>query len=219
VICFREGDAAPSVFLVRQALRDDAVETVEALRRGGYRLIVLSGDRAAAVAGVADALGIAEWAAELTPKDKIARIEALKKAGRRVLMVGDGINDAPALAAADVSLSPVTAAHVSQAAADGLFMGRRLAPVIAALGIGRKARRLMVQNLAFSALYNVAAIPLAASGFLTPLIAALAMSGSSVVVTLNALRARNGMRALAARPSRTAGAAPRPRRALQPKTA
>ncbi|HEV2604423.1 MAG TPA: heavy metal translocating P-type ATPase [Microvirga sp.] len=218
VICFREGGAAPSVFLVRQALRDDAVETVEAMRRGGYRLTVLSGDRAAAVAGATDALGIAEWAAELTPKDKIARIEALKKGGRRVLMVGDGINDAPALAAADVSLSPVTAAHVSQAAADGLFMGRRLAPVIAALGIGRKARRLMVQNLAFSALYNVAAIPLAAAGFLTPLIAALAMSGSSVVVTLNALRARNGMRAVAARPRRTAGTA-RTGRALQTKTA
>jgi Cu2+-exporting ATPase len=218
VICFREGGAAPSVFLVRQALRDDAVETVEALRQGGYRLIVLSGDRAAAVAGAADALGIAEWAAELTPKDKIARIEALKKGGRRVLMVGDGINDAPALAAADVSLSPVTAAHVSQAAADGLFMGRRLAPVIAALGIGRKARRLMVQNLAFSALYNVAAIPLAASGFLTPLIAALAMSGSSVVVTLNALRARTGVRAVAARPRRKAGTA-RTGRALQTKTA
>jgi Cu2+-exporting ATPase len=218
VICFREGGAAPSVFLVRQALRDDAVETVEALRQGGYRLIVLSGDRAAAVAGAADALGIAEWAAELTPKDKIARIEALKKGGRRVLMVGDGINDAPALAAADVSLSPVTAAHVSQAAADGLFMGRRLAPVIAALGIGRKARRLMVQNLAFSALYNVAAIPLAAAGFLTPLIAALAMSGSSVVVTLNALRARTGVRAVAARPHRKAGTA-RTGRALQTKTA
>jgi Cu2+-exporting ATPase len=218
VICFREGDAAPAVFLVRQALREDAVETVEALRRGGYRLIVLSGDRAAAVAGAAETLGIGEWAAELTPKDKIARIEALKAAGRRVLMVGDGINDAPALAAADVSLSPVTAAHVSQAAADGLFMGRRLAPVIAALGIGRKARRLMVQNLAFSALYNVAAIPLAASGLLTPLIAALAMSGSSVVVTLNALRARNGMRAVAARLRRPAGTA-RASRALQTKTA
>jgi Cu2+-exporting ATPase len=133
-------------------------------------------------------------------------------------MVGDGINDAPALAAADVSLSPVTAAHVSQAAADGLFMGRRLAPVIAALGIGRKARRLMVQNLAFSALYNVAAIPLAASGFLTPLIAALAMSGSSVVVTLNALRARTRVRAVAARPRRKAGTA-RTGRALQTKTA
>ncbi|HEX2552422.1 MAG TPA: heavy metal translocating P-type ATPase [Microvirga sp.] len=194
VIGFRAGDAEPAVFLVRQALREDAAATVGALRGAGYRVLILSGDRAAAVSRAAAALQVAEWEAELSPKDKIARIEALRAAGGKVLMVGDGVNDAPALAAADVSLSPVTAAHVSQAAADGLFMGRRLAPVIAALETGRKARRLMLQNLWFSAAYNLAAIPLAAGGFLTPLIAALAMSGSSVVVTVNSLRARFGLR-------------------------
>ena len=153
-------------------------------------MIVLSGDRSSAVAAVAETLGVREWQAEMTPKDKIARIERLRADGRRVLMVGDGINDAPALAAADVSLSPVTAAHISQAAADALFMGARLAPVTAALAIGARSKRLMDQNLWFSAVYNVGAVPLAAFGFLTPLIAALAMSGSSIVVTLNALRAR-----------------------------
>jgi Cu2+-exporting ATPase len=190
VICFRAGDGSPTAFLVRQALREDAVETVGALRRGGYRVAILSGDRSAAVASAAATLGIDEWAAELTPQQKIARVEALKASGRTVMMVGDGLNDAPALAAADVSLSPVTAAHVSQAAADALFLGKRLGVVLSALAIGRTSRRLMLQNLWFSAAYNLAAIPLAAAGFLTPLIAALAMSGSSVVVTLNSLRAR-----------------------------
>ena len=155
---------------------------------------LLSGHRISAVASVAAALGVSEWRAEVTPQDKIGVVERLKGEGRRVLMVGDGINDAPALAAAHVSLSPVTAAYVSQAAADALFMGQALAPVTAALAIGAEAKRLMVQNLWFSAAYNLAAVPLAASGFLTPLIAALAMSGSSIVVTLNALRARRPAR-------------------------
>ena len=120
--------------------------------------------------------GVAEWESGVTPAEKIARIEALKAEGGKVLMVGDGVNDAPALAAAHVSISPVTAAHVSQAAADAVFIGGRLAPVLTALATGRKAKRLMAQNLAFSALYNFFAVPLAAAGFLTPLIAALAMS-------------------------------------------
>ncbi|MEL6061442.1 MULTISPECIES: heavy metal translocating P-type ATPase [unclassified Methylobacterium] len=190
VICFRAGDGPPAVFPVRQALRPDACAVVAELERTGRRVLVLSGDRAPAVAAVAGRLGIAEWEAELTPQDKIARIEALRAGGRHVLMVGDGLNDAPALAAAHASLSPVTASHVSQAAADALFLGRSLAPVLSVLAAGRRARRLMLQNLWFSAAYNVLAVPLAAAGLVTPLIAALAMSGSSVVVTLNALRAR-----------------------------
>ena len=191
VICYAEEGRAPVAFRVRQMLREDAVEVVARLRRH-CRVLILSGDREAAVARAAAALGVAEWAAGLTPADKIVRIEALKAANRNVLMVGDGVNDAPALAAAHVSLSPVTAAHISQAAADAVFLGRRLAPIEAALRTGRRARRLMGENLWFSALYNFAAVPLAAAGSLTPLIAALAMSGSSMIVTLNSLRARLG---------------------------
>ena len=190
VICFRAGEGTPFAIPVRQDLRPDAAEVIASLRESGRRVLILSGDRSSAVAAVAGRLGVAEWEAGLAPQDKIARIEALQRGGARVLMVGDGLNDAPALAAAHASLSPATAAHVSQAAADALFLGRRLAPVLAVLSAGRRARRLMLQNLGISAGYNLLAVPLAALGFLTPLIAALAMSGSSVVVTLNALRAR-----------------------------
>jgi Cu2+-exporting ATPase len=193
VICFRAGDAEPVAFPVHQALRPDAAEVMAALGRMGHKVLILSGDRPEAVACVAARLGVADWEAGLTPQDKIARIEALGRAGRRVLMVGDGLNDAPALAAAHASLSPVTAAHVSQAAADALFLGRGLAPVLAVIASGRKAKRLMLQNLWFSGAYNLVAVPLAAAGLLTPLIAALAMSGSSLVVTLNALRVRLGV--------------------------
>jgi len=155
-------------------------------------LIVLSGDRTDAVAPVAKELGIANWRAGLKPAQKIARIEELKAQGRRVLMVGDGLNDAPALAAAHVSMSPITAAHLTQAQADALFLGDQLKPVLQAVTISQRARRLMKQNLALAVIYNLFAVPLAIAGLVTPLIAAVAMSGSSLLVTLNALRARLG---------------------------
>ena len=122
--------------------------------------------------------------------DKIARIDELKRLGHGILMVGDGLNDAPALAAANASMSPVTATHMSQAVADAVFLGERLQPVLEAVAVARRARALMRQNLWLAALYNAVAVPVAIAGAVTPLIAALAMSGSSLMVTLNALRAR-----------------------------
>jgi P-type Cu2+ transporter len=183
-------DGKVATIAIRQTLRPDAVAVTKALRDRGLDLIVLSGDRAAAVAPVAQELGIENWRAGLTPTEKIADIERLKSQGRRVLMVGDGLNDAPALAAAHVSLSPITAAHLTQAHADALFLGEQLKPVLNAVIISRRARALMKQNLALAAIYNAFAVPLAIAGLVTPLIAAAAMSGSSLLVTVNALRAR-----------------------------
>ena len=181
-----------AVLLVRQKLRPDAVETVAALRSLGLALMILSGDRSDAVAPVAAALGIADWRGGLTPAEKIDAIDTLKARGCRALMVGDGLNDAPALAAAHVSLSPISAADLTQAQADAVFLGERLGPVREAVAVARRARRLMRQNLWLAVLYNAVAVPVAIAGFATPLIAAAAMSGSSVLVTLNALRARGG---------------------------
>ena len=175
---------------VRQRLRPDATPVVAALAARGLDLVVLSGDRPQAVRPIAQSLGITDWHAGMTPAEKIATIERLKSRNRRVLMVGDGLNDAPALAAAHASLSPITAAHLTQAHADALFLGERLAPVLYAVRMTRRARALMRQNLALAVIYNALAVPLAMAGMATPLIAAAAMSGSSILVTLNALRAR-----------------------------
>ena len=190
LIAFRALERAV-VFAIRQALRPDAREVVAGLAREGYVIEMLSGDRLAAVEEIARELAIPRFSAGLKPADKIARLKALRDEGRHVLMVGDGLNDAPALASANVSISPISAAHLTQAQADALFLGDRLAPVADALHLARKAKGLMVGNLWLSAIYNFIAVPIAILGFATPLIAALAMSGSSILVTLNALRARS----------------------------
>jgi Cu2+-exporting ATPase len=192
-IAFSHGGRSAAI-AISQKLRTDAIEMVKSLSHLGLELHILSGDRNDAVAPIAEALGIARWQGELKPAGKIAFIETLKAQGRRALMVGDGLNDAPSLAAAHVSLSPISAADITQAQADAVFLGERLAPVVEALVIARRARRLMTQNLWLAAIYNAVAVPVAIAGAVTPLIAALAMSGSSMLVTLNALRARGGGR-------------------------
>ncbi|WP_346914693.1 cation-translocating P-type ATPase [uncultured Roseibium sp.] len=192
LLAVRWGSEPARLLPISQKLRPDAVETVADLKAQGYLLEILSGDRQDAVREAAEELGIEHWQAEVRPGDKIARLDELKAAGRKVLMVGDGLNDAPALAGAYVSLSPVTAVHLSQTAADAVFLGDRLAPVANTLRISKKARRAIEQNLWISALYNVIAVPVAVAGFVTPLMAAVAMSASSIAVTANALRLRWG---------------------------
>ena len=191
VVAFSYGETC-HVFAVRQRLRPDAAEVIARLQESGIGVEVVSGDREPAVRNAARSLGIHEWRAEVTPVDKIARINELSRRGFKVLMVGDGLNDAPALAAAYASISPVTAMHISQAVADAVFLGARLAPVTDAIAISRKALWLMRQNLWLAVVYNALAVPIAIAGLVTPLIAAAAMSGSSLLVMLNALRAHNG---------------------------
>jgi Cu2+-exporting ATPase len=179
---------------IRQRLRPDAVAVVHALIGRCLDLVILSGDRPEAVEPIARQLGIVRWHAGLSPAEKIVTIDKLKTQGRRVLMIGDGLNDAPALAAATVSLSPITAAQLTQTRADALFLGDHLAPVLDAIMLSRRARSLMQQNLGLAIIYNALAVPMAVAGLVTPLIAAAAMSGSSILVTLNALRGRLGQR-------------------------
>ena len=188
-VAFRFGEER-YVFSVRQALRPDAHTITAGLKQRHIALEILSGDREGPVRAAARALGIETWRVAVTPADKIARIEELKHSGYKVMMVGDGLNDAPSLAAAHVSMSPISAAHLSQATADLVFLGKPLAPVIVAIDFARKALQLMRQNLWLAVLYNILAVPIAISGVVTPLIAAAAMSGSSILVMLNALRAR-----------------------------
>jgi len=179
---------APVRFRFADPLRDDAAAAIGSLRGAGFQVELLSGDREAAVAAAADAVGIDHWRSACWPAEKVERIEALRAEGRKVLMVGDGLNDAPALASGFASMSPTTAADVSQTAADLLFQGQRLGAVVVAIRVSRFADKLVKQNFGLAILYNVIAVPLAVFGLATPLVAAIAMSSSSLVVTLNALR-------------------------------
>jgi Cu2+-exporting ATPase len=196
-------DNERAVLLVRQALKEDAREAVAALKALGLEVLIVSGDREGPVRRAAEALGVSTWRAACRPGDKIAVLEALKRDGRRVLMVGDGLNDAPALAAAHASLSPIAASHAAQGSADALVLGERLRPAVDAVRLSRRALRLMRENLWISVVYNLIAVPLAVAGYVTPLVAAAAMSGSSVIVTLNALRAQAGATPTPAAPART----------------
>jgi Cu2+-exporting ATPase len=190
VIAFRHGDRT-ALLHIKQAIRPDARAVVDALQALGLRVRILSGDRPDAVEPVAAALGIADWKGGAKPAEKIAILELLEVQGHRTLMIGDGLNDAPALAAAHASLSPINAVDLAKTQADAVFLGERLSPVWTIVASARCAHRLMLQNLWLAAVYNAVAVPIAMVGLVTPLIAALAMSGSSILVTLNALRVRS----------------------------
>jgi Cu2+-exporting ATPase len=177
-----------ATFTIADNLRNDAGKTLKNLKKMGLSVSLVSGDGEAPVARAAATLGIADARAGCTPDDKLARINALQQQGEVVVMVGDGINDAPVLAGADVSIAPSHAASLAQASADVLMLGDSLQPVVTLLHAARRTMRIVRQNLAWAIVYNVSAIPLAAAGFVPPWLAAIGMSTSSLIVVLNALR-------------------------------
>lgn len=173
---------------LEEAPRADAAEAVAALHAQGRQVRLLSGDQPVAVARMAEQLGIDDWRAGASPDTKLAAVRGWQAAGERVLMVGDGINDAPVLAAADVRIAMGQGAMLARSAADALLVSNRLMAVPQALALARRTRRVLGQNLAWAALYNLACVPLALAGWLPPLAAGIGMASSSLLVVLNAQR-------------------------------
>ncbi|MBD3813738.1 MAG: heavy metal translocating P-type ATPase, partial [Betaproteobacteria bacterium] len=175
-------------FALADTPRTDAPAALAALQKQGLRLHLLSGDAEAAVRRTAQQLGIADWHAGALPEDKLAYVKTLQDEGRIVAMVGDGINDAPVLAGAQVSIAMGEGADVAQAAADMVMLGSRLGTLADGVALARKTQHIIRENLGWALAYNLVAIPAAALGHVTPWIAGIGMSASSLLVVLNALR-------------------------------
>ena len=191
------GDAAGWVarFRIRDALRDGARETIASLQGAGIGTAILSGDSEDAVRDVAERLDIEDWSARQTPEMKLDQLEQRRAAGGRLLMVGAGVNDAPVLAAADVSMTVKGGAELAHSTADMILTGESLELVLQARRIAARTRQLIRQNLTWAVLYNTSVMPLAVSGALKPWMAALGMSLSSLLVVANAARlVREGRR-------------------------
>lgn len=187
-VCFAVTGGDLVSFRLSDTMRADAPSTVAALRSAGLDLEILSGDAEKPVGSVAAALGITKAHSALQPADKVARIEDLQRSGRKVLYAGDGLNDAPALSAAHVSIAPASGSDVGRASSDLVFTGKSLGSVMVALSVARRTGTTVRQNFALAISYNCIAIPFAVLGYVTPLIAAIAMSASSIVVVANSLR-------------------------------
>jgi Cu2+-exporting ATPase len=177
-----------ALFELEDELRPDAAQLAASLKQRGIAVHVASGDGAAAVEAVAGRLGIGEFAGGMTPQDKLDYVERLQRAGRVVVMVGDGLNDAPVLARADASVALAGGADAAQLRADVIVLGNSLVPILETFNLARRAMRLVRQNLGWALAYNAAALPLAAAGWIGPWEAALGMGASSLAVLLNALR-------------------------------
>ena len=183
-----DGERRLALFVLQDSLRPDARTTVAELQRAGRRVILMTGDNRASAEAVADQVGIRDIHADMQPRDKLEQVQALQRQGAVVAMVGDGINDAPVLAAADVSIAMHGAAQISHASADMILMSEQLTALAGGMHIARKTLAIIRQNLAWAVAYNLIALPVAALGYIAPWMAAIGMSSSSLLVVLNALR-------------------------------
>lgn len=190
-IWFRNSAGRSVRFTFHDTIRPSAISLINKFKECGIEVIVLSGDGEVSTERVATKLDADHWYGSKSPQEKQAIVQELSDAGRKVLMIGDGINDAPSLAAAHISISPAGAASISQLASDMVITANSLTPVAVAFDVSRRSSILVRQNLSFATLYNVVTIPLALAGMLTPLIAAILMSSSSILVMANGLRLRS----------------------------
>ena len=187
-VLLADSDRVLARFYLADELRDDAVESIRAIQQAGIEVWLLSGDNVSAVEAIAQQLGIEHSCAGMKPEDKLAVINDLLQQGHIVAMVGDGVNDAPVLAAAQVSIAMGSGTQLAQASADMVLLSEQLPHLVEAIRMARQSVRVVKQNLGWAVLYNVVALPLAAAGYVAPWMAAIGMSASSLVVVLNALR-------------------------------
>jgi Cu2+-exporting ATPase len=187
---YKRGATPPIRLTFTDKLRPDAQKLIKAIKCLGFTLEILSGDRSEVVHKIASEVGIPNFKAEANPKEKYEYLQSLENAGKKVLMVGDGLNDAAALKAAFVSISPSTSLAITQTNSDIVFQGEHLMPIIEAYKVSILANKLVKQNFVLALLYNGITIPLAIIGYINPIVAAIAMSTSSILVVLNSLRRR-----------------------------
>ena len=203
-----------ATFSLADGLREDAAAATSSLHHLGLTAIIASGDRAGVVTSVAQRLGDIESYCALDARAKVCLVSNLQGLGHTVLMVGDGVNDAPVLAAADVSIAIGGGTDLAKVSADLVLMGEHLAPIAEGIDVARRTRRIIRQNLLWAVIYNTTAVPLAAAGLLQPWMAAIGMSMSSLLVVLNAMRLLRGSKprlseeqsGAAAEPERLGGA-------------
>ncbi len=190
-ILLADSDGPLCWFRLQDQLRDDAATTVTALQQRGLRVHLLSGDRSDSAAELGAQLHIDHIESGAAPERKLQYLSALQNDGRRVLMVGDGINDIPVLAAADISVAMSGASQLAKTNADCILLTPQLNRITTLFASAKKTRAIVRENLWWALIYNAVAIPLAAAGWIAPWLAALGMSASSLLVTANALRLRN----------------------------